>query len=171
MHYYMAYTLEFLLLHCGIYVSQEHLYYNIQADIWCCWMVWGQCWLIVLLPILSLISATVSKIIIIYHDYFNASKPVLFMMLYTSFVLVTTLWCTLLIIFRILTVTGVRHGAGSRLRVYHCFIELVLRRELHPHSLLAEQQQGTHIQLKNMMKVQQCRLFISRHLCNLHIFP
>ncbi|KAK0446401.1 uncharacterized protein EV420DRAFT_1648076 [Desarmillaria tabescens] len=112
-------------LEMGIAASMS----TILADsyiIWCCWMVWGQCWLIVLLPILSLISATVSKIIIIYHDYFNASKPVLFMMLYTSFVLVTTLWCTLLIIFRILTVTGVRHGAGSRLRVYHCFIEVLV---------------------------------------------
>ncbi len=35
----------------------------------------------------------------------------------------TTLYCTLLIIYRIVAVTGVRHGAVGRLRVYHCFIE------------------------------------------------
>ncbi|KAK0436643.1 uncharacterized protein EV420DRAFT_1672178 [Desarmillaria tabescens] len=93
--------------------------------IWCCWMVWGRCWLIVLLPILCLISATVSKIIGIYHVYFTGSDSV-FQMLYVSLVLVTTLWCTLLIIFRILIVTGVRRGAGSRLRVYYHFIEVLV---------------------------------------------
>ncbi|KAK0446410.1 uncharacterized protein EV420DRAFT_1648086 [Desarmillaria tabescens] len=82
--------------------------------IWCCWMVWGQRWLIVLLPILSLI-------------FRNCASPdSLFMMLYVSFILATTLWCTLLIIFRILSVTGVRRGAGSRLRVYRHFIEVLV---------------------------------------------
>ncbi len=47
-------------------------------------------------------------------------------MLYAAFILVTTLWCTLLIIYRILTVTGVKCGAGGRLRVYsHCIEVLV----------------------------------------------
>ncbi|KAK0460135.1 uncharacterized protein EV420DRAFT_253406 [Desarmillaria tabescens] len=101
---------------------------TILADsyiIWCCWMIWGQHWLIVLLPILSLISATVSKIINVYHEYFSGLNSV-FLTLYTSFSLATTLWCTLLIIFRILTVTGVRCGAGSRLRVYRRFIEVLV---------------------------------------------
>ncbi|KAK0446397.1 uncharacterized protein EV420DRAFT_1648074 [Desarmillaria tabescens] len=102
---------------------------TILADsyiIWCCWMVWGQHWLIVLLPILSLISATVSKIIDVYHQYFSENYSVLFLTLYASFILVTTLWCTLLIIFRILAVTGVRRSAGSRLRVYYSFIEVLV---------------------------------------------
>ncbi|KAK0458997.1 uncharacterized protein EV420DRAFT_1479644 [Desarmillaria tabescens] len=47
-------------------------------------------------------------------------------MLYLSSILATTLWCTLLIIFRILTVTGVRCGAGGRLRVYYRFIEVLV---------------------------------------------
>ncbi|KAK0443373.1 uncharacterized protein EV420DRAFT_1028282 [Desarmillaria tabescens] len=101
---------------------------TILADlyiIWCCWMVWGRRWLIVLLPILSLISATVFKIIEIYLEYFNASYEV-FPILYASFVLATTLWCTLFIIFRILTVTGVRCGAGDRLRVYRHFIGVLV---------------------------------------------
>ncbi|KAK0473676.1 hypothetical protein IW261DRAFT_1596200 [Armillaria novae-zelandiae] len=65
--------------------------------IWCCWMVWGQCWVTVLLPILFLIAAT---------------GPVMFITLYISFVLATTIWCTLFIIYRILTVTGFKHGAA-----------------------------------------------------------
>ncbi|KAK0467768.1 uncharacterized protein EV420DRAFT_1684284 [Desarmillaria tabescens] len=101
---------------------------TILADsyiIWCCWIVWGRCWLIVLLPILSLISAIVIKIINVYYGYFGASSSV-FLMPYTSLILATTLWCTLLIIFRILTVTRVRHGGGGRLRVYHRFIEVLV---------------------------------------------
>ncbi|PBK98230.1 hypothetical protein ARMGADRAFT_571686 [Armillaria gallica] len=101
---------------------------TILADsyiIWCCWTVWGRSWLIVLLPILSLISATVSKIIDVIHGYISATNSVFFT-LYMSFSLATTLWCTLFIIFRILTVTGVRRGAGSRLRVFHHFIEVLV---------------------------------------------
>ncbi|SJK98303.1 uncharacterized protein ARMOST_01568 [Armillaria ostoyae] len=93
--------------------------------IWCCWMVWGQHWPIVLLPILSLIAATVSKIIDIYHGYTKAPFGI-FPMLYISFILATTLWCTLLIIYRILTVTGVKRRAGSQLRIYRRFIEVLV---------------------------------------------
>ncbi|KAK0217336.1 hypothetical protein EDD85DRAFT_961982 [Armillaria nabsnona] len=37
--------------------------------IWCCWVVWGWCWIVVLLPILSLIAATgkVSNLIYSLH--------------------------------------------------------------------------------------------------------
>ncbi|SJL18483.1 uncharacterized protein ARMOST_22072 [Armillaria ostoyae] len=117
--------------------------------IWCCWMVWGRRWPVVLIPILSLITATgkvtnfmmfsspfsvyptfcvVSKIFEVYRDYineFNTAAEIL-VPLYTAFILATTLWCTVLIIYRILTVTGVRYGAGSRLRVYHRFIEVLV---------------------------------------------
>ncbi|KAK0486396.1 hypothetical protein IW261DRAFT_1664543 [Armillaria novae-zelandiae] len=81
--------------------------------IWCCWEVWGRRWLVVLLPILSLTSATVSKIIEIHHEYLGIS----------SSIFVT---CTVLIIFRILTVTGVRQGEDGRLRVYRRFIEVLV---------------------------------------------
>ncbi|KAK0242131.1 hypothetical protein EDD85DRAFT_1020805 [Armillaria nabsnona] len=101
---------------------------TILADlymIWCCWMVWGRLWPIVLLPILSLISATVFKVFEIYLAYFDASWGA-FPMLYLSFILATTLWCTLLIIFRILTVTGVRRGVGDRLKVFRRFIGVLV---------------------------------------------
>ncbi len=47
-------------------------------------------------------------------------------MLYTSFVLATTLWCTVLIIYRILTLAGVKRGTGGRLGVYQHFIEVFI---------------------------------------------
>ncbi|SJL18465.1 uncharacterized protein ARMOST_22054 [Armillaria ostoyae] len=93
--------------------------------IWCCWMVWGRRWVVVLIPILFLISATVLKIIDIYVEYRNISKVIL-ATLYAAFVLATTLWCSVLIIYRILTVTGVKRGASGRLRVYRRFIEVLV---------------------------------------------
>ncbi|KAK0473677.1 hypothetical protein IW261DRAFT_1656691 [Armillaria novae-zelandiae] len=93
--------------------------------IWCCWMVWGQCWVTVLPPILFLIAATVLKIVVIYY-YDRNADPGTFITLYIAFILATTLWCTFLIIYRILTVTGFKHGAGSQLRVYHRCIEVLV---------------------------------------------
>ncbi|KAK0237989.1 hypothetical protein EDD85DRAFT_564158 [Armillaria nabsnona] len=93
--------------------------------IWCCWTVWERRWLVVLLPTLSLISATVSKIIDVYHIYFLKPADV-FPTLYISFVLATTLFCTLLIIYRILTVAGAKRGAEGRLRVFHRVIEVLV---------------------------------------------
>ncbi|KAK0459019.1 uncharacterized protein EV420DRAFT_1541880 [Desarmillaria tabescens] len=101
---------------------------TILADLYmirCCWMVWGRRWLVILLPIISLTSAIASKIMVVYYDYADGFVGI-FPMLYISFSLVTTLSCTLLIIYRIITVTGVRRGAEGRLRVYHCFIEVLV---------------------------------------------
>ncbi|PBK81685.1 hypothetical protein ARMGADRAFT_1039188 [Armillaria gallica] len=110
--------------------------------IWCCWMVWGQHWLVVLLPIFSLVSAIISKAITVYYDKVNLASPLwkIFMMLYISLNLVTTLSCTLLIIYRIVAVTGIRHGA------------LALQRELHQHSLLVGQLQDIHAPETTVMK-------------------
>ncbi|KAK0217332.1 hypothetical protein EDD85DRAFT_961977 [Armillaria nabsnona] len=96
--------------------------------IWCCWIVWGQHWLVALLPILSLIAASVLKILTIYenYDYGGAGANVIFEILYPAFILATTLWCTLFIIYRILTITGVKHGAGGQLRLYHRCIEVLV---------------------------------------------
>ncbi|KAK0219977.1 hypothetical protein IW262DRAFT_992579 [Armillaria fumosa] len=101
---------------------------TILADlyiIWYCWMVWGRRWPIVLLPILSLISAVVSKIMDIYLNYVNPPVDIFFMS-YASFNLATTLTCTMLIIYRIVTIVGVSRGAEGRLRVYHHFIEVLV---------------------------------------------
>ncbi|SJL11315.1 uncharacterized protein ARMOST_14718 [Armillaria ostoyae] len=97
--------------------------------IWCCWMVWGRRWPIVLLPVLSLISATVFKILETYaanYIYYISMPILLFPTLYAAFILATTLLCTILIIYRILTVTGVKRGAGGQLRVYHRCIEVLV---------------------------------------------
>ncbi|KAK0459022.1 uncharacterized protein EV420DRAFT_1642721 [Desarmillaria tabescens] len=101
---------------------------TILADlymIWCCWMVWGRRCLVILLPMFSLASAIVSKIITVYYDYVNAPADI-FLILYISSILATTLSCTLLIIYRIMTITGVRHGAEGRLKVYHHFVEVLV---------------------------------------------
>ncbi|PBK70871.1 hypothetical protein ARMSODRAFT_1033800 [Armillaria solidipes] len=104
---------------------------TILADlyiIWCCWMVWGQRWLVVLLPIFSLVSAIVSRSMIEYYDNVNLTSPLwdVFFMLYLSSNLVTTLSCTLLIIYRIVAVIGVRHGAMDQLGVFRRFIEVLV---------------------------------------------
>ncbi len=63
----------------------------------------------------------------IYYNYSKArTSEGISLMLYTSSVLVTTLSCTLLIIYRILTVAGTRRGAEGRLRVYRHFIEVLV---------------------------------------------
>ncbi|PBK81485.1 hypothetical protein ARMGADRAFT_1171384 [Armillaria gallica] len=93
--------------------------------IWCCWVVWGRHWLIILLPIFFLVSAIVSKIMVVYHEYVHGSADV-FPVLYASFILATTLWCTLLIIHRILTVTRFRQGAEGRLGAFHRFVEALV---------------------------------------------
>ncbi|PBK67626.1 hypothetical protein ARMSODRAFT_319538 [Armillaria solidipes] len=103
----------------GITASMSTILADLYV-IWCCWMVWGRRWLVVLLPILSLVCAIGSRIMVIYYNHANASAFVaIFLMLYTSFILATTLSCTLLIIYRILTVAGARRGAEGRLRVFH----------------------------------------------------
>ncbi|KAK0222598.1 hypothetical protein EDD85DRAFT_960226 [Armillaria nabsnona] len=90
-----------------------------------CWMVWGRRWLPVLLPISLLIAAIVFKIIgtcELYNDAVN--NYALGFTLYSSFVLATTLWCTLLIIYRIASVAGAGRGGG--LRAYHNVIEVLV---------------------------------------------
>ncbi len=62
-----------------------------------------------------------------YYGYINALKPEdVFLTVYISFNLATTLSCTLLIIYRIVAVAGVRRGAEGRLRSYHHFIEVLI---------------------------------------------
>ncbi|KAK0219984.1 hypothetical protein IW262DRAFT_993181 [Armillaria fumosa] len=61
----------------------------------------------------------------VYYDYINQSTTI-FSMFYISFILATTLSCTLLIIYRIVTIVGVSHRAEGRLRVYHRFIEVLV---------------------------------------------
>ncbi|KAK0480817.1 hypothetical protein IW261DRAFT_1144346 [Armillaria novae-zelandiae] len=95
--------------------------------IWCCWMIWGQHWIPVLLPIMSLVTALVSRTILEYHGYVNSPAPTsvsfTMLMVYISFNLATSLSCTLLIIYRIMAVA--RHAVG-RLGVYRRVIEVLV---------------------------------------------
>ncbi|KAK0219979.1 hypothetical protein IW262DRAFT_992948 [Armillaria fumosa] len=111
-------------LETGIAASMSTIVADLYM-IWWCWMVWGRRWLAVLLPTLSLISATVLRVIGVYHEYFNEATGA-FTLLYISFVLATALCCTLLIIYRIWTVAGVKRGANGRLKVYQHFLEVLV---------------------------------------------
>ncbi|KAK0224597.1 hypothetical protein EDD85DRAFT_858365 [Armillaria nabsnona] len=95
--------------------------------IWRCWMVCRQQWLIVLLPILFLVSAIVIQIIVTYKVCAAPYDPfVLGTVLYAPFILVTNLWCTLLIIYRIVTVIRAGNNGGGGLGTYRHVIELLV---------------------------------------------
>ncbi|PBL03624.1 hypothetical protein ARMGADRAFT_1157714 [Armillaria gallica] len=106
---------------------------TILADftiIWRCWKVCGKRWLIILPPVLFLVTAIVSNTIIEYKlwtaPYWQLSNSrILWVVLYSSSILATTVWCTLLIIYRIVTVTWAGNNAGS-LRTYRHVIELLI---------------------------------------------
>ncbi|KAK0222585.1 hypothetical protein EDD85DRAFT_960217 [Armillaria nabsnona] len=91
--------------------------------IWRCWTVWGQHCLPILLPILLLICATVLKIITTYEAYITGIANAHYLIIYSSSILATTLWCTVLIIYRIVTVAQAGSGA---LRAYRHVIEVFI---------------------------------------------
>ncbi|PBK67617.1 hypothetical protein ARMSODRAFT_1086114 [Armillaria solidipes] len=100
---------------------------TIVADstmIWRCWIVWGRRWPVVLPPILMLFSGIVFKLMNTYQGYTNGSDYVLGFALYLSFILATTIWCTSLIIYRILTVGQASNGIGVGVGVYRHVIEV-----------------------------------------------
>ncbi|KAK0433283.1 hypothetical protein EV421DRAFT_1718769, partial [Armillaria borealis] len=101
--------------------------------IWRCWIVWGRSWRIVLIPIVCTTLAAVSRGIVAYYDTFgpaeSKSPRVLFLenivswsVLYSSLILATLLWCTILIIYRIWRVGG----AAGRIHVYQRVIEMLV---------------------------------------------
>ncbi|KAK0222595.1 hypothetical protein EDD85DRAFT_861724 [Armillaria nabsnona] len=92
-----------------------------------CWMVWGRRRLPVFLPIFVLIAAIVFKITGTYSLYAGPTNYYLLSFtLYSSFVLVTTWWCTLLIIYRIVTVARAGKEIGGGLRAYRHIIEILV---------------------------------------------
>ncbi|KAK0479659.1 hypothetical protein IW261DRAFT_1593635 [Armillaria novae-zelandiae] len=103
---------------------------SILADaimIWRCWTVWGQRSLIILVPFAFLVASMTCKILSLYKEYtsqgiFTALLP----LLYSSFVLVTTLCCTLLIIFRIVTVARAAGDMGTKLGAYRHTLEILV---------------------------------------------
>ncbi|KAK0234194.1 hypothetical protein IW262DRAFT_1452731 [Armillaria fumosa] len=97
-----------------------------MARILRCWMVWGRRWPPVLLPILILMAAIVFKIIGTYKLYTNPTNYALGFNLYSSFVLATTLWCTILIIYRIVSVARAGRDTGGGLRAYRHIVEVLV---------------------------------------------
>ncbi|KAK0472004.1 hypothetical protein IW261DRAFT_821485 [Armillaria novae-zelandiae] len=90
--------------------------------IWRCWTVWGRRWPIILPPVLFLICTIVFNSIAIYKAYATISGYTFGFVLHSAFILATTLWCTLLIIYRIVAV--VRLGGEARLGTYRHVIEV-----------------------------------------------
>ncbi|SJL13658.1 uncharacterized protein ARMOST_17105 [Armillaria ostoyae] len=94
--------------------------------VWRCWIVWGRRWQTVLLPVLLLISTIVLKIIAMSRDYTPPDGYVLGYVLYSSFTFASTLWCTLFIIYRIVTVARSAGEAGRGLSAYRHVIEVLV---------------------------------------------
>ncbi|PBK76296.1 hypothetical protein ARMSODRAFT_998936 [Armillaria solidipes] len=92
--------------------------------IWRCWMVWGRRWQIVLLPTLCLIAAAALKIYTTCQPYSAVQSYFRFLVLYASLILASTLWCTLLMIYRVLTVAqgAPTQGTGA----YWHFLEVLV---------------------------------------------
>ncbi|PBK88050.1 hypothetical protein ARMGADRAFT_1085026 [Armillaria gallica] len=100
------------------------------AMIWRCWVIWGGRWFIVFIPILLLIAEIVIKSVQIYHLIHDALDIDLsvyndttdWLTMYLSLSLAATLMCTLLIVYRILSVGGVKAG----LRTYRGVVEVIV---------------------------------------------
>ncbi|PBK90556.1 hypothetical protein ARMGADRAFT_299756 [Armillaria gallica] len=100
--------------------------------IWRCWIVWRRPWLVVLVPIACILLATASIGIATYHTAFGPrvlppqalyfENVVNWAVLYSSLILTTLLWCTFLIIYRILSVGR----AAGRMHVYQRLIEMLV---------------------------------------------
>ncbi|KAK0199288.1 hypothetical protein DFS33DRAFT_1388789 [Desarmillaria ectypa] len=102
--------------------------------IWRCWTVWNQQWLIVLLPIVCTLIAIASRVMYIYHYFMDASNiaaPTTYdafhpwMILYISFILSTTILCTILIIYRIIKVTSHTGRGCAGIQSYKGAIEIL----------------------------------------------
>ncbi|KAK0498870.1 hypothetical protein EDD18DRAFT_53674 [Armillaria luteobubalina] len=100
-----------------------------SAMIWRCWMVWGRRWPIAVLPILCLICGSVSRIIMTIEQCTYPEPKAfiaLLLILYQVFILATILWCTLLIIFRILSIGRANAGSRGPATVYRRVIEILV---------------------------------------------
>ncbi|KAK0221109.1 hypothetical protein EDD85DRAFT_1028369 [Armillaria nabsnona] len=105
--------------------------------IWRCWIVWGRSWRVVLVPIICTTLAIASRGIVAYYSAFgpveNIPPKALYLenivnwaILYSSLILTTLLWCTILIIYRILSVAS----AAGRIGVYQRLIEMLVESAL-----------------------------------------
>ncbi|PBK90431.1 hypothetical protein ARMGADRAFT_1064533 [Armillaria gallica] len=105
--------------------------------IWRCWIVWGRSWRVVLVPITCTTLAIASRGIVAYYSAFgpieNVPPQALYLenivnwaVLYSSLILATLLWCTILIVYRILRVGGTAGRTGLYQRVIEMLVESTL---------------------------------------------
>ncbi|PBK76538.1 hypothetical protein ARMSODRAFT_999086 [Armillaria solidipes] len=113
--------------------ADTSLAWSFPFHIWRCWTAWGRSWRAVVVPIICTTVAVVSRFMVLYGNTMPCDngllapgpfllKSVNWAMLYSSLVLATLLWCTILIIYRILRVSGVVTG----IRLYYRAIEVIV---------------------------------------------
>ncbi|KAK0466037.1 uncharacterized protein EV420DRAFT_1709749 [Desarmillaria tabescens] len=126
---YLKFTSNDILATIGM--STTGMIGTILADsimIWRCWMIWGKHWLVIVLPTLCLVSGIVFKIMathLIFTNFIKAASAS-GLILYASFTLATTLWCTVLIIYRILSVGQANNGIRGAFGAYRHVIEVLV---------------------------------------------
>ncbi|KAK0185068.1 hypothetical protein F5146DRAFT_1073324 [Armillaria mellea] len=89
-------------------------------------MVWRRNGTVVLFPILCLIYGLASKILETYYQYRFTGEDVHYVITYLSCILATTLWCTILIVLRIVAIVRANKGAGGKLGEYRHVIEILV---------------------------------------------
>ncbi|PBK65026.1 hypothetical protein ARMSODRAFT_961588 [Armillaria solidipes] len=104
------------------------------AMIWRCWTVWGCRWSVVVVPIICMVAGIVAKVLLEYGQIgslLNANDPENFQppsvdwaMVYLALSLAVTLLCTILIVFRIVTVG--RANRDAALGGYRSIIEIIV---------------------------------------------
>ncbi|KAK0207464.1 hypothetical protein IW262DRAFT_1302679 [Armillaria fumosa] len=117
----------------GITGSLQSILVNI-AMIWRCWMVWGSRWSVVVIPILSMIAGIIAKVFqqcVQIRSLLNATNPEAFKptsidwtTVYLSLSLAVTWLCTILIVFRIVTVGKANRNAP--LGGYRSIVEIIV---------------------------------------------
>ncbi|KAK0203201.1 hypothetical protein DFS33DRAFT_1489210 [Desarmillaria ectypa] len=106
--------------------------------IWRCWIVWGRRWMVIILPILLFLSQGVFGCFALHADLYETSNgntalgksEINWTTMYLSFSLATTLLCTALIIYRIVTVRRSSDGISAAARVYRGIVEILVESAL-----------------------------------------
>ncbi|KAK0474965.1 hypothetical protein IW261DRAFT_1497995 [Armillaria novae-zelandiae] len=104
-----------------------------SAMVWRCWIVWGRCWIIILLPLVFMVIGAAFKILQIRATVQGTEPTINYKTcttIYISLTLATTLLCTLLIVYRILSIQWARTKlSGTRthsLGAYRNVIEIIV---------------------------------------------
>ncbi|KAK0448989.1 uncharacterized protein EV420DRAFT_1483398 [Desarmillaria tabescens] len=104
--------------HCTNKAYQRVTVTPVSVLIWHCWTAWGWSWSVVLVPIICTTLGVMSRAFVLYYSAFqrgsSLSPPIFYNLksvnwavLYTSLILTTLLWCTILIMYHILKISGI----------------------------------------------------------------